>query len=99
MDIETFNKGFRLFTRFLKDENVYMPVKKLMFKNGRKKESLFNEFNSEKYGDVDDWELVFDRVNLLTAYMWPLSQEEFYNVVVKNDLIRKWKRFYYINNI
>jgi hypothetical protein len=97
MDIETFNKGFKLFKRFLKDENMYMPVKKLMFKNGRKKESLFNEFNSKKYSDVDDWKLVFDRVNLLTAYMWPLSQEEFYNVVIKNNLIEKWKKFYYIN--
>ena len=97
MDIETFNKGFKLFKRFIKDENMYMPVKKLMFKNGRKKESLFNEFNSKKYSDVDNWEMVFSRVNLLTAYKWPLDQEEFYNVVIENNLIEKWKKFYYIN--
>jgi hypothetical protein len=97
MDIETFNKGFKLFTRFIKNENVYMPVKKLMFKNGRKKESLFNEFNSKKFSDVDDWGLVFSRVNLLTAYRWPIDQEEFYDVVLKNNLIEKWKKFYYNN--
>lgn len=97
MDLETFNKGFKLFTRFIKDENVYIPVIKLLFKNGRTKESLFNEFNSKRFTDVDDWGVVFNRVNLLTAFMWPLDQEEYSNLVLKNDLIEKWKNFYYHN--
>ena len=94
MDIDTFNKGFKLFKRFLKEENVYMPVRKLMFKQGRKKESLFNEFNNKKYCDVDDWRVVFNRVNLLTAYMWPFNEQEFSNVIERNDLRTKWETYY-----
>ena len=93
MDRKTFDEGFKLFKRFLKNERLYIPVMRLLFKNGRKKESLFNEFNSKKYSDVDDWRLIFDRVNLLTAYMWPYRSEE-YLVIDRYDLRTKWKSYY-----
>ena len=93
MDRKTFDEGFKLFKRFLKNERLYIPVMHLLFKNGRKKESLFNEFNSKKYKDVDDWRVVFDRVNLLTAYMWPFRMEDLF-IVDRYDLRRKWKAYY-----
>jgi hypothetical protein len=96
MDRKTFDEGFKLFKRFIKNERVYIPIMRLLFKNGRKKESLFNEFNSKKYTDVNDWRLIFDRVNLLTAYMWPLDQEEF-SIVERYNLRTKWKTYYNMN--
>lgn len=93
MDRKTFDEGFKLFKRFLKNERVYIPVMRSLFKNGRKKESLFNEFNSKRFTDVDDWRLIFDRVNLLTAYMWPYRSGD-YLVIEKYDLRTKWKAYY-----
>jgi hypothetical protein len=79
MTEKTFNRGFKLFKRFLKEENLYIPVLKFIFQHNRSKQNLFEEFNSKVYTNVGDWEYIFDRTNLLTGYLWNFDFEEFTN--------------------
>lgn len=94
MTIETFNEGFKLFKRFLKEQNLYKPVMKFLFQKGRKKGNLFEEFNNKKYIDVDDWANVFDKTNLLTGYLYEMNFDEYCKLILDKNLPRKWKIYY-----
>ncbi len=95
MTKETFNEGFKLFKRFLKEQNLYKPVMNFLFQHGRKKENLFKEFNNKNYPDVDDWTKVFDRTNLLTGYLYNFNFDAYCKLIDDNNLSRKWKIYYY----
>ena len=94
MDRKTFDEGFKLFKRFLKEEGIYIPVMNFLFQHGRKKENLFKEFNSKKYHDVDDWKEVFSKTNLMCGYLYDLDLSTYYNLIVHNDLPINWQHYY-----
>lgn len=105
MTKEEFDKGFKLLKRFLKDEGCYQTVLKgFLFINNRPKLNLFEEFNSKKYHDVDNWCVLFNRINLMTGEKYSFSKvENFYNKNIRDTgLIDRWKDFYkkiHLNNM
>ena len=94
MTKDTFNEGLKLLKRFLKEENMYVPIfKKYLFENNRHIEDLFNEFNSKMYADVDDWTLLFRRWNLMRGPN-DRSYTIYERLIVKNSIDSKWKEYY-----
>lgn len=98
MDKQTFNEGLKLLKRFLKDEGLYKPIyKSYLFKDGfRKKEDLFNEFNTDKFDDVDDWKVLFSRMNL-QGYFCDIHNKyyiKYKHIVEQYNLIYKWPQYY-----
>lgn len=94
MTEETFNEGFKIFKRFLKENNKYNEVLKFMFQHGRTKQNLFKEFNNKNYSYVDDWECVFNKINLLTGNLWLFDSKKYGEIISQHDLGNKWIRYY-----
>lgn len=104
MDKKEFNKGFKLFKRFLKENGMYSPIFKFLFKNGRQPIHLFYEFNSERFLDVDDWGQVLFNTNLMVGkgngtydkgdFFSRLDLGEYTELVSKTRLAHKWRDYY-----
>lgn len=94
MDRKTFDEGFKLFKRFLKEEGIYIPVMNFLFQHGREKENLFKEFNSKKYRGVDDWKEVFSKTNLLCGYLYDLDFPTYQCLILDNELPNNWWHYY-----
>ena len=104
MDKKEFNKGFKLFKRFLKDNGMYSPIFKFLFKNGRKPIHLFYEFNSKRFIDVDDWGRVLSNTNLMVGkgegtydkgdFFSRLNLAEYSALVSNTHLACKWRDYY-----
>ena len=104
MDEKTFNDGLKLFKRFLKEEGLYLPVFKFLFKDGRKTIHLFYEFNSKRFDDVDDWAQLLFKTNLMvgkgegtydrTNFFHKLDSYNYGNLVTNRNLALKWKEYY-----
>lgn len=104
MDKKEFNKGFKLFKRFLKENGMYLPIFNFLFKNGRKPIHLFYEFNSERFIGVDDWGQVLICTNLMvgkgegtydkTDFFYKLDKEVYSNLISKTNLAYKWRNYY-----
>jgi len=94
MTEKEFDRGLKLLKRFLKDKGLYEQVfKRFLFKNGKRKPiDLFNEFNSTRYPDVDDWKVLFGKLNLM------VGKEEFdlsdYRITIEgNQVNTEWPKF------
>ena len=104
MDKKEFNKGFKLFKRFLKENGMYSPIFKFLFKNGRQPIHLFYEFNSKRFLDVDDWGQVLFNTNLMVGqgngtydkgdFFSRLDLGEYTELVSKTRLAHKWRDYY-----
>lgn len=104
MDEKTFNDGLKLFKRFLKEERLYLPIFKFLFKDGRKPIHLFYEFNSKRFDDVDDWTQVLFKTNLMvgkgfgsydrTDFFHKLDFDMYGYLVTTRNLAFKWKQYY-----
>ena len=101
MTEKEFRKWFKILQRFLKEEGLYTAVlKNLLFKNGRKKESLFNAFNSKRFSYTGEWQDLFIYGNLM------IGEEHFdeiiddfwendYRIIREKDLDVKWRSYLY----
>jgi hypothetical protein len=104
MDKKEFNKGFKLFKRFLKENGMYQPIFKFLFKNGRQPIHLFYEFNSKRFLDVDDWGQVLFNTNLMVGkgegtydkgdFFSRLNIDEYTELVSKTHIAYKWRDYY-----
>ena len=95
MTKDTFNEGLKLLKRFLKEENMYIPVfKKYIFEDNRPIEDLFNEFNHCEDGR---WEDLFSWWNFLRG---PNTRDyDRYRKLIDNYGIReKWRNYYSIKS-
>lgn len=95
MTKKEFDRGLKLLKRFLKDKGLYEPVfKRFLFKKGKRKQiDLFNEFNSTKFNDVDDWKVLFARLNLMVGENEPFSFSDYYTIIEGNQLQVEWPQF------
>ena len=104
MDKKEFNKGFKLFKRFLKENGMYLPIFKFLFKNGRQPIHLFYEFNSKRFFDVDDWGQVLLNTNLMVGqgngtydkgdFFSRFDLDEYTELVSKTNIAYKWRDYY-----
>lgn len=100
MDKKTFDEGLKLLKRFLKDEGLYFPIyKTFLFKNGaRKKEDLFNEFNTDRFTNVDDWKVLFGRLNLMGYFDFKETDLKIFKkyeaLIFERNLRYKWPEYY-----
>ena len=100
MSIETFNEGIKLLKRFLKEEGLYYPIfVKYLFRNGKRPlKDLFDEFNSTMFNDVDDWNVVFNRKNLLGyKKISEFSQDVHSKLIGRPAVDVKWRKYYNSN--
>ena len=94
MTREEFDRGIKLLRRFLKDEGYYTSIyKNYLFRKGRPEEDLFNEFNTTKFTDVDDWKVLFDRINLMVGCNDDWNYQEFNNRIITPGIDKKWREF------
>ena len=104
MDKKEFNKGFKLFKRLLKENGMYLPIFKFLFKNGRQPIHLFYEFNSKRFFDVDDWGQVLLNTNLMVGqgngtydkgdFFSRFDLDEYTELVSKTNIAYKWRDYY-----
>ncbi len=104
MDKKEFNKGFKLFKRFLKDNGMYSPIFNFLFNNGRKPIHLFYEFNSKRFIGVNDWGQVLTNVNLMAGkgeesydkgdFFSRFNLDEYTKLVYKTNIAHKWRDYY-----
>jgi len=95
MTKKEFDRGLKLLKRFLKDKGLYEPVfKRFLFKKGKRKpKDLFNEFNSTKFNDVDDWKVLFARINLMVGENVPFNFSDYYTTIHGNQVHIEWPEF------
>lgn len=95
MTEKEFDRGLKLLKRFLKDKGLYQQVfKRFLFKNGKRKPiDLFNEFNSTKFNDVDDWKVLFGRLNLMVGENEPFNFSDYYTTIEGNQVHTQWPKF------
>ena len=95
MTKKEFDRGLKLLKRFLKDKGLYEPVfKRFLFKNGKRQPiNLFNEFNSTKFNDVDDWKVLFVRLNLMTGGIGQFNFSDYYTTIQGNQVHIEWPKF------
>ncbi len=96
MTREVFEEGLKLLTRFLKENGMYYRVFRcFLFKDNRPIEDLFKEFNSTVFSDVDNWGVLFKRVNLMGGF----SKFDYYHysALGLDKLTDKWKQYYKAN--
>ena len=99
MNNETFEEGLKILKRFLKDEGLYQQVfKNFLFKEGRPKIDLFQEFNSTIFPYVDGWTNVFKYINLMKGRNEHFDFLQWKKFFENTDLDSKWQK-YYINRI
>ena len=97
MDKKTFDEGLKLLKRFLKDKGLYRSIFiNYLFKDGRPIENLFDEFNTKRWNDVDNWELLFYRVNLLVGEnnINNFNIGKWYELIHDNGVDAQWKEYY-----
>lgn len=97
MDEKTFNEGLKLLKRFLKEKGLYQQIfVNYLFKNNRPVIDLFNEFNSKKFSDIDDWRLLFRRVNLMVGNNNKdlFDYLEWETIIADNKIHNEWAEYY-----
>ena len=104
MNEKEFKKGFKIFKRFLKENNAYASVMGFLFKNGRKPIHLFYEFNSKRFDDVNTWKMVLQCTNLMvgkgngtydkTNFFSKLDSVHYQKAVGEKNLNHIWKDYY-----
>lgn len=95
MDVKTFNEGLKLLKRFLKERGAYHSIfVNYLFRNNRPINNLFEEFNSKIWNDVDDWEKLFFRVNLMVGQGNAFDANEWTTLIHNQDIDSDWKQFY-----
>ena len=96
MTREVFEEGLKLLTRFLKEEGMYHRVfRGFLFKNNRPIEDLFKEFNSTVFSGVDDWGVLFNRINLMGGFN--NFDYDSYRELGLDKLIDEWEQYYRAN--
>ncbi len=95
MTKKEFDRGLKLLKRFLKDKGLYEPVfKRFLFKKGKRKQvDLFNEFNSTRFSDVDDWKVLFARINLMAGGFEKFDFSDYSTTIQGNHVHIEWPEF------
>jgi hypothetical protein len=95
MDEKTFNEGLKLLKRFLKEKGIYQRIfVNYLFRNNRPINNLFEEFNSEIWNDVDDWGVLFNKVNLLVGQGNNFDGNEWTTLIHNQNIDKDWEQFY-----
>ena len=95
MDKETFDEGLKLLKRFLKEKGEYHSIfVNYLFRNNRPINNLFEEFNSKIWYDVDDWRVLFNKVNLLVGQGNEFDTTEWTTLIHNKKIDRDWALYY-----
>jgi hypothetical protein len=95
MDEKTFNEGLKILKRFLKEKGEYRSIfVNYLFRNNRPINNLFEEFNSKIWDDVDDWGVLFNKVNLLVGQGNNFDGNEWTTLIHNQNIDKDWEQFY-----
>jgi hypothetical protein len=95
MDEKTFNEGLKLLKRFLKEKGEYRSIfVNYLFRNNRPINNLFEEFNSKIWDDVDDWGVLFNKVNLLVGQGNNFDGTEWTILIHNQNIDKDWEQYY-----
>ena len=95
MDKETFDEGLKILKRFLKEKGKYQQIfVNYLFRNNRPINNLFEEFNSKLWNDVDNWEVLFNKVNLLVGEGNNFDGTEWIRLIHDKRIDSEWSQYY-----
>jgi hypothetical protein len=95
MDEKTFNEGLKILKRFLKEKGEYRSIfVNYLFRNNRPINNLFEEFNSKIWDDVDDWGVLFNKVNLLVGQGNNFDGTEWTILIHNQNIDKDWEQYY-----